>query len=94
VIAEEEFRVDVSVSQTWTYGKEDSFSVAYTATFPVKVGPHATVHAVSTVNVGTLEVPYTLHLSSKRTGTKAQTQGIWRGVSSWDLRHTITPVPS
>ncbi|KAJ7715782.1 hemolytic lectin [Mycena olivaceomarginata] len=94
VFAEEELRVDVSVSQTWTYGKEDSFSVAYTANFPVRVEPHATVHAVATVHVGTLEVPYTLYLSSKSTGTKAQTKGIWRGVSSWDLRHTITPVPS
>jgi hypothetical protein len=49
---------------------------------------------MATVHVGTLEVPYTLYLSSKSTGTKAQTKGIWHGVSSWDLRHTITPVPS
>ncbi|KAJ7451332.1 hemolytic lectin [Mycena latifolia] len=92
-IAEGEFRMDTSISETWTYGKTESFEKTYTASFPVKAGPHMTVHAVSTVNVGTLEVPYTLYLSSKSTGTKAETRGIWRGVSSWALRHSISQVP-
>ncbi|KAJ7473451.1 hemolytic lectin [Mycena latifolia] len=92
-IAEVEFRVDESFNKSWTYGKTESIQKTYKANFPVKAAARTKVHAVSTVNVGNLEVPYTLYLSSKSTGAKAQTHGIWRGVSSWDLRHSLSEVP-
>lgn len=52
--------------------------------------PYTKVRAVSTVNKGVLEVPYTMYLSSKSTGATTESKGIWHGVSTWDLRHTIT----
>lgn len=52
--------------------------------------PYTKVRAVSTVNKGVLEVPYTMYLSSKSTGATTESKGIWRGVSTWDLRHTIS----
>ncbi|KAJ3485529.1 hypothetical protein NLI96_g4885 [Meripilus lineatus] len=90
LIAETEFTVEASSTNQWTWGEQTSFSKSYTATFPVKAGPHETVRAVSTVNKGELEVPFTMYLSSKSTGTKTETKGIWRGVSTWDLRHTVS----
>ncbi len=90
IVAEAEFNVETSLSNEWKWGEQNSFSKSYTATFPVKAGPHETVRAVSTVNKGEIEVPYTIHLSSKSTGTKTETKGIWRGVSTWDLRHTVS----
>ncbi|KAH7885611.1 hemolytic lectin [Phlebopus sp. FC_14] len=90
IVAEAEFSLDFSVSNQFTWGQTTEFSESYTAKFPVKAGPGKTVRAVSTVNKGELKVPYTIILSSKRTGVKTETKGIWHGVSSWDLRHTIS----
>ncbi|KAK0431821.1 hemolytic lectin LSLb [Armillaria borealis] len=50
--------------------------------FPVKAGAHKTVRGVSSVQQGTLEVPYTIHLVSKSGGVWVETKGIWRGVST------------
>ena len=80
IVAETEFSIDTSLSNQWTWGEQNSFSKTYTANFPVKAGPHETVRAVSTVNKGEIEVPYTIILSSKSTGTKTETKGTWRGV--------------
>ncbi|KAF9648921.1 hypothetical protein BDM02DRAFT_3128687 [Thelephora ganbajun] len=66
------------------------YSTQYTATFPVKAGPGKSVRASSVANQGTLDVPYTIYMSSKSTGVKVETKGTWRGVSSWDIRHTLT----
>ncbi|KAK0209867.1 hypothetical protein IW262DRAFT_497764 [Armillaria fumosa] len=89
LVAEGKISVSVSHSNVWTFGTEDSFSKTYTANFPVKAGPHTTVRGVSSVQQGTLEVPYTLHLVSKSAGVRVETKGIWRGVSSWALHHDI-----
>lgn len=89
-VAEAEFSIDTSLSNQWTWGEQNSFTKSYTMTFPVKAGPHETVRAVSTVNKGDIEVPFTIHFVSKSTGVKTETKGIWRGVSTWDLRHTIS----
>ncbi|KAI0040028.1 hypothetical protein FA95DRAFT_1566775, partial [Auriscalpium vulgare] len=83
-----EIRVD-STASDWKYGEANSFTKKYTASVPVKVGPRKTVRVVSVVNKGKLEVPYTISLSSKSAGVKVETKGIWYGVSTWDLRHTI-----
>jgi hypothetical protein len=85
-----DFKVEATASHSWTIGKSTSFSKTYTTSFPVKAGPHTTVTATSTVNKGDLEVPFTIYLSSKSAGIKVQTRGVWRGVSTWDIRHTIS----
>lgn len=92
LIAEGEFAVDTAAPNEWTWGAPHpaSFTKKYAATFRVKAGPHETVHVVSTVNKGELEVPCTVRLSSKSSGAKAETKGVWRGVSSWDLCHTVS----
>lgn len=90
MVAEGKLTVEASTSNTWTWGKTTQYSTQYTATFPVKAGPHNSVRASSVVNQGMLDVPYTMCMSSKSTGVKVETTGTWRGISSWDLRHTIT----
>lgn len=92
IVAEDEFTVSETLSDTLLWGQKESFTQNYSASFSYKAGPHETVRGVSTVNEGSLEVPYTVHLSSKSTGAKTESKGIWRGVSSWDLRHTISKV--
>jgi len=88
-VAEGEISVEVSQTNQWTFGVQNTISKTYGANFPVKAGPWETVHAVSTVQQGTLEVPYTIHLVSKSSGAETLTKGIWSGVSSWSLHHTV-----
>ncbi|KAH7885577.1 hypothetical protein F5I97DRAFT_1968286 [Phlebopus sp. FC_14] len=90
IVNEAEFSIDFSVNNQFTWGQTTEFSESYRATFPFHAGPGSTVRAVSTVNRGELRVPFTIHLSSKRTGVQTETKGIWSGVSTWDLRHTIS----
>ncbi|KAJ7890735.1 hemolytic lectin [Mycena leptocephala] len=91
-IFDTEIRVDASSTETRTYGKEESITKTYTATFPVNAGPYSSVRAVSRVNSGILDVPYTLHLRSRSTNTQATSHGTWRGVSTWELTHTLTDI--
>ena len=90
LVAEAEFKVDTSLSQEWKFGTMTEFGKSYVAKLPVKAPPHTTVRAVSSVNRGDIEVPFTIYLSSKATGFQVQTHGIFRGVSTWDLRHTVS----
>ena len=89
---ETEFSIDTSYSQTWTYGGSNEFSKTWSASFTAKASPGESVHAVSTVTRGQLEVPYTMVLRSKANKVEAQTRGMWHGVSTWDLRHTVSTV--
>ena len=91
-IAETEFKIEASYRSDWKWGDANSFSKSWTASFPAKAGPLETIRAVSTVTSGELEVPYTIVLRSKVNRVEVETKGIWRGVSSWDLCHTISPV--
>jgi hypothetical protein len=86
------FSIDMGMSQEWKWGESQSVTKTYTAELPVVAGPGKTVEAVSTVNKGQLEVPYTIILSSKSTGVQTTMRGVWRGVSTWDLRHTVREV--
>ncbi|KAK0491950.1 hypothetical protein EDD18DRAFT_1321316 [Armillaria luteobubalina] len=89
LVTESKISVSVSHKNEFIFGTENTFSKMYTANFPVKAGPKKTVRGVSSVQEGTLEVPYTIHLASKSTGVWVETKGVWRGVSSWDLHHDI-----
>lgn len=84
-MAEAKVKISAEVSGQWKWGKVDSTSFAYTAQFPVKVQPGEAVKVSATVSSGSLTVPFTVHLSSKSTGVKTETKGIWRGVTTWDL---------
>ena len=90
MVAEGKLSVEASSTNTWTWGKTTEYNTQYVATFPVKAGPRTSVRAMSVANQGILDVPYVMHASSKSSGVKVETKGTWRGVSSWDLRHTIT----
>ena len=90
MITEGRFSEGASSTDTWTWGKTTKYRNDYTATFVVRVSPYTSVRIKSVVNQGVLNVPYTMDLSSKSIGVKVETKGTWRGVSSWDLRHTIT----
>ncbi|KAI0758163.1 hemolytic lectin [Fomes fomentarius] len=91
-VADSTFSIQASSTNEWTWGKTTSYTTQFTATFPVKAGPNETIRAGAVVNQGTLDVPYTLYWSSKSSGVKVQTKGIWHGVSCWDLRYTVAPV--
>ncbi|KAL0572240.1 hypothetical protein V5O48_009722 [Marasmius crinis-equi] len=78
----------LSSSSKWTWGKSDSTEKAWRVTFTVVAPPGKTVYATAVVSHGELEVPYTIFVSSKSTGVKTETKGIWRGVSSWNLRYS------
>jgi len=84
-----DFTVKAPSSNQWNWGQTNTYTVTYTATFPVTAKPGATVRAVSTVNKGNLEVPFTINCKFKDAGVTVQTQGVWRGVSTWDLQHTL-----
>ena len=87
--------VEVSNSHIWTWGENARYKTQYTAASHVKTGPRKSVRASSMVSQGLPEVPYTMHLSTKRApGVKVQTTGTRRGISSWDRRHIITTVNS
>jgi len=92
LVAESKLTVEASTTHNWTWGKTTEYTTQYTATFPVKASPQKSVRASSVVNQGTLDVPFTMYLSSKSSGVKVQTSGTWRGVSSWDLRHSVTTI--
>ena len=90
-----ELAVEVLNVHTWTWGKTTHHYIKYTAALPIKAGARKSVRVSSVVNQGEREVPFTMHLSSKRTaGVKVQTTGTWRGVSSWDHRNIITALDS
>ena len=91
-VADGKVKVDVTNTHQFTWGKQESISHTYTANFPVKAGPHQTVHAVSTVKCGKISVPYTITFLCKETGAETQTKGTWHGVSTWNLHHEIDMV--
>ncbi|KAK0216771.1 hypothetical protein EDD85DRAFT_916676 [Armillaria nabsnona] len=85
--------ISASQSNNWKFGSQDTFSQTYAVHFPVKAGPHQTINGVSTVQEGTLVVPFTMHLVSKSAGIEVEpVKGLWRGVSTWNLHHNIKVV--
>ncbi|EMD42360.1 hemolytic lectin LSL-like protein [Gelatoporia subvermispora B] len=49
--------------------------------FYIKAGKRESVCIVSTIKQGELQVPFTVHLSSKNNDVKAETSGVWRGAT-------------
>jgi hypothetical protein len=78
--------MQVSGTETYTYGQSETRSKSYTETYPVNAPAGKNIRCVATVSEGTLIVPYTITLKSKSTGVQTETKGIWTGVSTWDIR--------
>lgn len=90
LLANGKISVDLSVENTWHFRTVDSVDRVYTTHFPVRrAGSRQTVHAISTIQRGVLQMPYTMTFASKRNGVEAKTSGIWHGVSTWNLHHEI-----
>ena len=83
--------LELSASMTWAYGRESQFAKEWSAKFTTKAGPGKSVHSESSVTRGHLDVPYTIVLRSKANGVEVKTHGTWKGVSTWDLRHKVSP---
>ncbi|KAF7301959.1 Hemolytic lectin LSLb [Mycena indigotica] len=72
----------------WTFGEATTYTHTWKDTIQGKAGPKETIRAVSAVTRGLLEVPYVIVFRSQ-SGVEVESKGVWRGVSTWDLRHTI-----
>lgn len=92
-ITEATVSVDTSVTKESKWGEQTSIAKVYTISSVVKAGPGTMVTGIATVNRGLINVPYTIHLSSKSTGKKTETKGIWRGISTWEFRTTYIEEP-
>jgi hypothetical protein len=89
-VAEAKVKVDVTNSHTFKWGSTNSSSKSYIARLPVVTPPLATAQAVSSVTSSTINVPFTMYLKSASTGVEVQTKGIYKGATTWDLRHEIS----
>lgn len=89
-VVEAGFALDTSVSQEWKYGTTNEYSKSYTAHVPATAAPGATARAISSVNRGDIEVPFTIYLKSKSTGFNVETKGTYRWLTTWDLRHSVS----
>lgn len=73
-------------TNAWTWAETTEYNTKYASTVDISVDPGKSVGVSWVVNQAILDVPYIMHLSSG--GVKVETEGIWRGVTSWDLRYT------
>ncbi|KAI0741389.1 hypothetical protein C8Q80DRAFT_1109666, partial [Daedaleopsis nitida] len=71
------------------WGKGTDYTTQYTATYIAKAAPHETLYAQTAINMGTVEVPFTLYFKAKSSGLEVQTTGLWSGSTSWNFRHII-----
>jgi len=90
-VAEGKVNASVANEHQFKWGSTDSIAHLWSASFTATIPPHKTIKAVSTVTQGTLNVPYTITLSSK-SGVTTTTTGTWWGTSTWDLRSTVTEI--
>jgi hypothetical protein len=81
-----EAEMQISTTETYTYGQVEEKSKTYIASFPVNAKAGTNVRCVATVSKGNLTVPFTITLKSKSNGVQTEMRGIWTGVSTWDLR--------
>ncbi|KAJ6530577.1 hypothetical protein B0H19DRAFT_1273582 [Mycena capillaripes] len=81
-----EFNVFSEFSTSMTWGKELSSQQSYSIGSTVKAAPHSSVLVVWIVNICNLEMPYTMTLRSRSTGTTVESFGIWHGVTGLNQR--------
>ncbi|KAF8226041.1 hemolytic lectin [Tricholoma matsutake] len=83
-------KLDITGKFDWKSGTTTTTTKTYTARLPVSAPAHSTARAVSSVTRSDIEVPYTIYLKSVATGQRAEFPGIYKGVTTWDLRHKVT----
>ncbi|KAH9479675.1 hypothetical protein JR316_0008270 [Psilocybe cubensis] len=89
-IAEGKISTEITSTSTFTWGSSTTTSKAYTARFPVTAPAHTVVRAISSVTRSDLDIPITVYSKSKETGVEVKTEGRYYGVTTWDLRHTVS----
>ncbi|KDR66599.1 hypothetical protein GALMADRAFT_232450 [Galerina marginata CBS 339.88] len=93
-VAEGQIKMDISNSHTFNWGGSTSTSKSYTARLPIVAPANSSVRATSSVTRSTLNIPFTVFSKAVSTGFVARTEGIYTGVTTWDLRHAVTKAGS
>ena len=86
MLAEGKLDVSLTTSSDFTWGKTTTETSEYSATFEVVAPPHSTVEATATLMRSEINVPFTMTLASSSTGYEVKTEGLFRGVTFYDLK--------
>lgn len=85
-IAKNKTSVSIDVTQTnaWKFGEENTTSQKYSSETSVKLPPHTKIKRTATVTRSSLDVPYraTVLLGD---GSKRELKGTWNGVTTYNL---------
>ena len=84
--------LEISAYYDYTWGKEETISKTYTASYPLKVAPYSTYKATAVVQKASLSVPFVMHFKLKDTGVIREARGIWNGVTTWNLHYKVDDV--
>ncbi|KAI9243024.1 hypothetical protein BY458DRAFT_448445, partial [Sporodiniella umbellata] len=88
-IAEGEIKIDASTKHEWKYGEQTSFEKSYQNELPVQCAPFKKIIAKASVTESIINIPYKITWKSKRMGTKISSEGIYKGVSTWNLTNSF-----
>ena len=91
-VAEGEVKVDVTASTDFTWGETHTTSRTWKSHFEVEAPPRKTTKAVASVTRSNIDIPVTIYSKSASTGHSVETKAIYHGVTTWDLRYTLTPI--
>ncbi|KAG6908057.1 hypothetical protein DXG01_006363 [Tephrocybe rancida] len=67
-------------------------SRTYTITVPVTAKTKQRIVAKMSVRRAEMECPFTVYWRSSKTAEVATTEGIWRGITSYDMTTSVTPI--
>ncbi len=92
--AENKTAVDVTTGtkNTWSMGETNTTTQKYSHKVEIVVPPRSTIKRSAAVTKGMLDVPYRAKIRTA-VGTEIWTEGIWSGVSTWNLvskQETVT----
>jgi len=82
--------VSAASATTSTYGKETSVSKILTFSYTITAPPGKKVTVVAQVIQTEMDIPYTMCLSSKSTGTETEMKGTWKGFTTISAGTTQT----
>ncbi|KAJ7752340.1 hypothetical protein B0H16DRAFT_1317483, partial [Mycena metata] len=89
VVSSASFTLGVSTSQQWTWGKSSIVQRTYSVSSSIVTNPNYQTVVVSTYTIGKLQVPFTIYSTSKATGVKVTTEGVWTGTSGWNVQTNL-----
>jgi hypothetical protein len=76
--------IDVSTTNTWKFGEENTTSQKYSDEAEAKLPPHTKIKITATVTKASLNVPYSAKVRLGD-GTNKVIEGTWNGVSTYNL---------